>query len=131
MNCFENIHYLKSNGGDMTSAIEEKLTSTGACLLGSGTYYVSGIKMPKGTALMGMGNATKIVLRPEITAGAAIYMSGFCTVKDLAVLGSEENIELPESVGERHGISFESDADTQGLGRGFESLAWHGLHPCL
>ena len=111
MNCFENKHYLKSNGGDMTAAIEEKLNTTGACLLGSGVYYVSGIKMPKGTALMGMGNSTKVILMPEIESGAAIYLGGFCTVKDLAILGSEENIELPEEVGDRHGIYFLSDAD--------------------
>ena len=95
----------------MTAAIEEKLNTTGACLLGGGVYYVSGIRMPKGSTLMGMGNATKIVLLPEVEAGAAVYIGGFCTVKDLAVLGAEEKIELPESVGDRHGISFESDAD--------------------
>ena len=91
MNCFDNKHYLKSLGGDMTAAIEEKLNTTGACLLGSGVYYVSGIRMPKGSALIGMGNATKLVLLPEVESGAAVYINGFCTVKDLCVLGSEEN----------------------------------------
>ena len=111
MNCFENKHYLKSSGGDMTAAIEEKLNTTGACLLGSGVYYVRGVRMPKGSALIGMGNATKLVLLPEIESGAAVYINGFCTVKDMAIIGSEKPIELPEKVGYRHGISFESDAD--------------------
>ena len=111
MNCFENKHYLKSSGGDMTAAIEAKLRDTGACLLGSGTYYVSGIKMPTGTTLMGMGNATKVILLPEVESGAAIYLGSFCTVKDMAILGAEEKIELPCAVGDRHGILFLSDAD--------------------
>jgi len=96
----------------MTEAIEEKLNTMGACRLGSGMYYVRGIKMPKGTALFGMGSSTKVVLMPEIESGAAIYLGGFCTVKDLAVLGAEENIELPESVGDRHGIAYVSDANS-------------------
>lgn len=113
MSCFENKHYLKSNGGDMTAAIEERLTATGACLLESGTYYVRGVRMPKGSALMGVGNSTRIVLMPDVESGAAVYIGGFCTVKDLAILGAEENIELPETVGSRHGIAFESDADKE------------------
>lgn len=113
MSCFENKHYLKSNGGDMTAAIEKRLTATGACLLESGTYYVRGVRMPKGSALMGVGNSTRIVLMPDVESGAAVYIGGFCTVKDLAILGAEENIELPETVGARHGIAFESDADKE------------------
>ena len=95
---------------DVTSAIEECLSTHGVCRLGSGVFYVHGVQMPKGSAIMGNGNASKLVLLPSLASGAAIHLNSFCTVKDLSVLGSEEPIDLPEVVGERHGILFQGDA---------------------
>ena len=91
---------------DVTAVIEKMLKDQGVCRLGSGVFYVSGVNMPDGTAIIGNGNASKIVLAPEIEAGYAVKLGSFCTVKDVAVLGSEELIALPEKVGERHGLAF-------------------------
>lgn len=101
------------DGKDRTREIETILAEHGACQLGSGTYVVSGVKMPYGTSLMGLGSCTKVLLAQEVESGAAIAMGSFCTVKDLMVLGSEEEIPLPTQVGSRHGITFEGNATTQ------------------
>lgn len=98
------------DGEDMTSAIEERLTSYGVCILGHGTFPVSGVRMPKGSMLSGMGEATKVLLRAEIEDGFAIAMDSHTTVKDLSVIGSESPIPLPEAVGTRHGILFRGTA---------------------
>lgn len=97
---------------DRTSAIEQLLQQYGVCILESGDYYVRGIQMPENSTLMGMGNATRMVLS-EDAAGAAIRMNSFCTVKNLAVTGAEDPFNIPETVGNRHGISFEGTANPQ------------------
>ena len=104
--------YLESTNDatDVTAAIEQRLSEHGVCRLGSGIFYVHGICMPKGTTIMGNGNATKLVLLPSLASGAAIHLNSFCTVKDLSILGSEKPLDLPEAVGERHGILFQGDA---------------------
>ena len=91
---------------DVTAVIEKMLNEQGVCRLGSGVFYVSGVNMPDGTTIMGNGNASKIVLAPEVESGYAVKLGSFCTVKDISVLGSEELIEVPEEVGTRHGIYF-------------------------
>ena len=108
-------YYLPSTGDgkDRTAEIEAKLCRHGACQLGSGMYIVSGIQMPDGTSLMGMGSCTKILLADEVETGAAIAMGSFCTVKDLLVMGSEEEISWPQQVGSRHGIAFVGTATIQ------------------
>ena len=111
-----NKHYLESNGGDMTSAIQEKLDATGACILGSGTYFVSGINMPDGSSLMGMGKSTRIILKEDVTDGAAVKIGAFCTVKNLCIAGSENNISMPTEVGTRHGILFLGNATQENWG---------------
>lgn len=101
----------KNNAEDMSREIEKRLTRFGVCELGPGKFYVSGIKMPNGTSLFGMGAATKLILLPKTNSGAAITLGSFCTVKNLEIRGCEEKIELPSEVGKRHGILFEGDAN--------------------
>jgi len=110
------------DGRDMAPAIEKTLQAHSACLLGSGKYYVSGIRMPKGSYLAGLGDATQIILKKEVTDGAAVAMDSYCTVKDLTVLGDEtvdplntaERLPLlPDAVGTRHGILFRGTATTK------------------
>lgn len=105
--------YLESTNDstDVTAAIEERLSKHGICRLGSGVFYVHGIRMPKGTAIMGNGYATKIVLDPSLASGYAIDLNSYCTVKDVSILGSEQSIDLPEAIGARHGIYFHGNAD--------------------
>ena len=97
-------------GEDMTGKIRQMLLEKGSCRLGNGTYTVSGVEMPDGTSLTGAGGSTRLLLREDISHGAAIKMGSFCTVRDLTVLGAEEPIPLPETVGERHGILFAGTA---------------------
>lgn len=99
-----------NDGADRTAEIQQLLDQHGTCQLGSGIYVVSGIQMPRGTSLMGMGSCTKLLLAESVEQGAAVCMDSFCTVKDLFVLGAQEEIPLPEQVGTRHGITFEGTA---------------------
>jgi hypothetical protein len=109
---FSENYYLEStcDKTDRTTEIEEKLTKYGACLLGTGVYYVSGVKMPDNTTIMGMGTATRVILADEIEDGAAIRLGSYCSVKDLFVRGSEGEIDLPDGVGTRHGLLFKGYA---------------------
>ena len=111
MSIFEDKYYLESTGDktDRSAEIEAKLKEYGSCLLGTGVFYVSGVKMPDNTTLIGMGTATKVILMPEIEAGATVEIGSFCSVKDLFLLGAEEEIELGEAVGERHGLLFKGN----------------------
>lgn len=102
-----------SDGSDMTAAIEKKLQEYGVCQLGSGVFRVNGVKMPEGASLMGMGACTKLLLDPALTEGYTVKLDSHCSVKDLSVLGSMEPIELPERVGERHGLLFQGSATTK------------------
>ena len=97
---------------DRSAAIEQLLQQYGVCVLGSGDYYVSGISMPENSTITGMGKATRLFLL-ENAKGAAIRMNSFCTVKHLSVTGGEDPFEMPKTVGDRHGISFEGTATPQ------------------
>lgn len=94
------------DGADMTAAIEEKLSLYGTCFLGSGTYTVTGIRMPKGSSLIGVGAGSRLLLREDIAQGYTVQLESMCTVKDLSVIGAETEISLPEQVGTRHGLAF-------------------------
>ncbi|MBE6703573.1 MAG: hypothetical protein E7585_09245 [Ruminococcaceae bacterium] len=100
-------------GADMTAAIEETLKRYGTCCLGSGTYLVSGIKMPPNATLMGLGKCSKVLLNPAVAEGAAVQMDTFCCVKDLFICGAESKIALPEEPQGRHGILFQGSATTK------------------
>ena len=95
---------------DVSTEIEKRLHNFGVCILGVGIYCVSGIKMPDGSSLFGMGNATKIILAQNIESGYAIKLGSFCTVKNLSVMGANEPTEHPTNVEKRHGILFEGNA---------------------
>lgn len=121
MNDILNKKYFIESTGDMTdvtASITEKLMEHKVCILGSGIFCVNGIDMPDGSMLMGMGKATKVILNPKEDSGYAVKIGSFSTVKDLFITGAEaEVIELPKSVGERHGILFKGDATPKN---------WHG-----
>jgi hypothetical protein len=105
-------YFLPPSGddADRTAEIREHLQTYGCCRLGSGKYVVSGIEMPDATTLSGEGGATKLLLKAELSEGFAVKMGSFCAVKDLMVLGAEEEIPLPKTVGQRHGIVFAGTA---------------------
>ena len=96
------------DGRDMTADIEKALSLYGVCRLSVGEFVTSGIHMPEGSSLFGEGGATRLVLAPEVTEGAAVHLSSYCTVKDMTFLGGLA--ERPATVGTRHGILFEGTA---------------------
>lgn len=108
-------YYLASTNDttDRTEEIEKILREHRMCLLGKGVFYVSGVKMPDNTALRGIGSGTRLILNADVAAGFTVKMSSFCCVKDLCIAGCEESIELPQTVGERHGILFAGNATTK------------------
>lgn len=104
----ENKYFLDSTNDttDRTKDIEAKLSEYGVCVLGSGVYYVSGVNMPEGSTLRGMGRCSKLLLAPEVEDGYTVKMASYSTIKDMHIMGSESNIALPEEVGKRHGILY-------------------------
>lgn len=107
-----NRYFLESTNDDtdVTARIEEILQQHGMCLLGDGVFYVSGVRMPADSTLMGVGNATKVILRQDVEDGFAIELKSRCTVRNMSILGAEEEGERPETVGTRHGIAFLGNA---------------------
>jgi hypothetical protein len=97
------------SGKDMTKDICDMLSKYGACYLSGGDYLVSGIDMPDGSSIIGIGASSRLVLAEGDNA-YAVKLGSFCTVKNLSIAGSLEKIELPEAVGSRHGILFEGNA---------------------
>ena len=97
---------------DVTEAIEHMLREYGACVLGAGEFYVSGVNMPDGATLMGLGHASRIVLKETVEDGYAVKLGSNGTVKNLSFFGSKARITLPETVGKRHGILFRGNAST-------------------
>ena len=99
---------LKSTGDrtDRKPEIEHCLNTYKVCILTPGDYYISGVKMPDGTSLYGMGEGSKLILADTVTEGCAVYMASHCTVKELSFLGMEGELTRPEELGGRHGIGF-------------------------
>ena len=101
-------YVLESTGTreDRSAHIEAMLNSCGACILGAGDFYVSGIKMPKATTLSGMGAATRLILIPEVESGSAVYMSALCKVSSMSLVGCEGQTSIPAALGERCGVAY-------------------------
>ena len=95
---------------DRKEEIEQMLKMQGVCILGSGVFYVSGVEMPDNTTLMGLGECSEVILQEEIRSGYTIAMGSRCTVKDLTIKGSAEDLPRPEELGERHGIAYLGNA---------------------
>lgn len=111
---------------DRTAEIEQLLACHGICQLGSGIYVVSGVTMPNGTTLRGVGAGTQLLLDTALPAGFTVRLGSFCAVEALTVMGAEEPIELPEQVGERHGIVFEGTATVKDPGNPPKNSMIHG-----
>jgi len=105
--------YLAPTGNttDRTADIQAMLSSTGVCHLGAGDFYVSGIDVPTGATLDGCGNATRVHLLDSVTDGCAVKLNQNSTLKDVRLIGSDSPITLSETVGTRHGILWEGNAN--------------------
>ncbi|MBR7165572.1 MAG: hypothetical protein IKD18_04765 [Clostridia bacterium] len=111
---------------DRSGEIEAILKEKGACTLGVGDYFVSGVAMPRGTSLFGLGEKTRVILLPQVEEGHAILLESHCTLRDLTLLGDDKDRPLPRiepaedgsmppvpepwELGSRHGVGFVGDA---------------------
>ena len=91
---------------DRSAEIENLLKEYKVCILIPGVYYVSGINMPHDTSLYGMGEGSQVILTEDVASGCAVSMGSCCTVKDLTLLGDNEDMPRPTELGHRHGIGF-------------------------
>lgn len=96
---------------DRTADIQAMLSSTGCCHLGTGVFYVTGVDVPAYKSLEGCGNATEIILASSVTDGYAVKLNSYSTVKNVMISGATSDITLTGTVGTRHGILFEGNAD--------------------
>ena len=111
--------YCLMSTGDLTDRkeeIEKLLQRYGICVLGSGAYYVSGVQMPLGSTLMGLGECSELILLEEVVSGVTVSLGTRCTVKNLTVKGAAEDLPKPETMGTRHGIAFLGDSTPQNRG---------------
>ena len=99
-------NYLAPSGdnSDRTMDVVTMLTQNGVCRLGGGDYYVANLVMPDNTAIIGSGNKTRIILG---SGDFAIKLGSYCTVKDLSIHGSLNNITPSVTVGSKHGILWQ------------------------
>lgn len=92
---------------DRTSAIVAMLTNNKKCILGAGTFYTTGINMPDGSTLIGMGDAT--VLRKTGSGSYVINMSKNNVVESLCIDGNDT---VSSTKGTHHGILWEGNFST-------------------
>lgn len=120
-------NYLASTGDntDRTADILAMLQSTGACHLGPGKFVVSNLQMPSGSALIGSGYSTLVRLAGTAD-GYAVKMNDYCSVKDLHIVGAESNPTFTDTVGGRHAILWEGNAQQSGTNpyKGMVSDIW-------
>ncbi len=111
-------YYLSATGDktDRSREIEEILERDKVCVLGPGTFTVTGITMPPSSALLGLGEASIILLDESVEDGAAVKLGSFCSVKNLCIQGSEKTLSHPERIGTRHGILYLSNVTPQDSG---------------
>lgn len=102
-------NYLASTGDntDRTADILAMLSTTGACHLGPGDFYIKDLQMPDSTSIIGSGMATHIYMLAG--NGFAIKMGSRCQVKDFRLFGTSGSYTPVSVVGNRHGILWQGD----------------------
>lgn len=70
---------------DRKNDIEDALLNYGKCILTKGDYYVSGVSMPVGSKLRGIGEDTSLYLMASVTSGSAIVPNGDNTISDMKI----------------------------------------------
>lgn len=102
-------YYLPPTGDttDRTADIMTLLSTQKVCKLGTGDYYIrTGIQMPDGTAIIGSGKGTRLILDSSVTNGYVISVGHYCLVDNLLVTGLASG-DLPYeefTIGGRDGI---------------------------
>ena len=112
----DNVLIPTGDGTDVANDIKRILSSFGECKLIDGDYYVSGIDMPEKTKLIGNGANTRVILNSNVTSGSAVKMANACSVENLSIIGSTEEITFTQGditsihIGTRHGILWKGEA---------------------
>lgn len=103
---------------DRTGDIQTLLNTTGACRLGKGVFYVTGITIPTGGMLTGSGKGTRLVLADSVADGYAVKIGTYGTVQDMSICGAaswdSKASDVTNDVGTRDGLIFEGLASTSG-----------------
>lgn len=97
-------------GADQTADIEW-LLATGCCKLSSGSFYTTGISMSDNSSLIGSGADTVLVLSGN-NDGSCITLGRRCTVKNMTIMGSADDLVLSSTIGDRHGIYLEGSGSS-------------------
>lgn len=107
--------YISSTGDttDRTAEIQGILDTFGVCRLGEGMFYTTGLTVPNNGILQGSGNKTILTLADSVTSGHAVRLLNHGRVCDMLLQGATSDITVPSSVGTRHGVLFEGNADAQ------------------
>lgn len=95
------------DSADRTSEIVSLLTNNKKCILGSGTFYTTGIDMPDGSSLIGMGDAT--ILHKTGSGTYVVNMNKNNTVSNLCIDG---NNTVTSTTGTHHGILWNGNYST-------------------
>lgn len=107
-------YYIKSTNDttDRTEEIQTVLNTFGACVLGAGVFYTTGILVPSNATFSGSGNRTRLILADSVASGYAVRLQTRSSVKDMTIAGAAvDAAQTFESVGTRHGILFEGTAN--------------------
>lgn len=82
---------------DRKEEIETVLSEYGECILTKGDYYVTGVSMPVGSKIRGVGEETNLYLMASVTNGSAITPNGNNTISDMRILRENGYSTKPSS----------------------------------
>lgn len=100
-----------NNTQDRTGDIQTMLNTTGCCKLGPGVFYVTGVEVPNLAQLSGCGLSTTLILAPSVAFGYTVKLKSYSSVSDMLIKGQSSNYTPQATVGARHGVLFEGNAD--------------------
>lgn len=104
---------LESTGDttDRTAEILSLLTTHKRCILGTGTFYTTGIDMPNDSSLIGCGDAT-ILLKNNIESNNdyVVKLNQHNTVSNLHINGNDN--DMSATPGTHHGVLWLGDFST-------------------
>lgn len=127
-------YYDEGEAGDQTDRkeeIETILSEYGECILSKGDYYVSGVVMPVGSKIRGVGEDTKLYLMGSVTSGSAITPMGDNTIADMKIKRENGYTSKPSSstTGTDFGITCENNVNLIRIANcDFEGFSGAGIY---
>jgi hypothetical protein len=103
----KNITPLLSDNANAETGIAVRLSTFGRCILGKGIFTISnGITMPANSLVKGYGKDTIVRYTGN---GVCFVMGDRCTIRDLTLQGSDEDLTLPDiedTISTKHAIEW-------------------------